>query len=139
MKNLAIIFGATAILALGSVGATAASMTLAITDAGKTLSGDPAKGKAVFNRCMICHSVDKGVNHIGPSLHGIVGRKSGSVADYSYSAANKQSGIIWTQQKIFDYLKNPQMMVPGTKMIFAGLPRAQDRADVVAYLQENSK
>jgi cytochrome c len=88
---------------------------------------------------MVCHSIDAGVNHIGPSLHGVVNRKAGTIPNFMYSAANKKSGIVWSQQKIFDYLKNPQAMVPGTKMTFAGLRKPQDRADVIAYLTENSK
>lgn len=131
------LFGAAALLWAGA--ALAAPMALDVTDGGKKLMGDPAKGKSVFNRCMVCHAIDAGVNKIGPSLHGVVGRKAGSIANFSYSGANKKSGIVWTQQKLFDYLKAPQAMVPGTKMTFAGLPKAQDRADVIAYLVTNSK
>jgi cytochrome c len=68
----------------------------------------------------------------------VVGRHSGTVPGFSYSVANKNSGIVWTEQKIYDYLKNPQAMVPGTKMTFPGLPPSQDRADVVSYLKQNS-
>ena len=78
------------------------------------------------------------MNHIGPSLHGVVGRTAGTVPGFNYSVANKKSGIVWTEQKIYDYLKAPQAMVPGTKMTFPGLPASQDRADVVAYLKQNS-
>jgi cytochrome c len=109
-----------------------------VTDAGKKLSGDPVHGKQIFNRCMVCHSIEAGVNHIGPSLHGVVGRPAGTIAGFNYSAANKKSGIVWTEQKIYDYLKNPQAMVPGTKMSFPGLPGSQDRADVISYLKQNS-
>ncbi len=72
---------------------------------------------------------------VGPSLAGIVGRAAGSVAGYSYSNANKNSGITWTPEKMFQYLEKPARVVPGTKMAFAGLPKAQDRADVIAYLK----
>jgi len=128
-----------AALVLGTVStAVGAPMALDVMDGGKKMMGDPIHGKEIFNRCMVCHSIQAGVNHIGPSLHGVVGRKAGSVPDFSYSTANKKSGIVWTEQKIYDYLKNPQAMVPGTKMTFPGLPNPQDRADVVSYLKQNS-
>ncbi len=139
MKTAFTLLGAATLLLTGALTAFAAPVPLDVTDGGKKMMGDPVKGKAIFNRCMVCHSIDKGVNHIGPSLHGVVGRPAGSIANFSYSAANKKSGITWTQQKIYDYLKNPQAMVPGTKMTFAGLPKPQDRADVVSYLLANSK
>ncbi len=98
-------------------------------------TGDPVKGKTDFVTCQTCHSGDAGVNKIGPSLHGIVGRHSGSIPDYSYSAANKNSGIVWTPEKLFQYLEAPQRVVPGTKMSFAGFSDPQTRADVIAYLK----
>ena len=120
------------------VSSIAAPMALDINDGGKKFSGDPVHGKEIFNRCMVCHTVQPGVNHIGPSLHGVVNRPAGTAIGFNYSRANKTSGITWTEQKIYDYLKNPQAMVPGTKMTFPGLPAAQDRADVIAYLKQNS-
>jgi cytochrome c len=111
----------------------------AVDDSGKALMGDPVHGAQIFHRCMVCHSIQAGVNHIGPSLHGVVGRHSGIVPGFHYSAANKNSGIVWTAQNIFKYLQAPQKMVPGTKMTFPGLPAPQDRADVIAYLEQNSK
>jgi cytochrome c len=103
-----------------------------------SFTGDAAKGKTDFVTCQACHSIDPGVNKIGPSLHAVVGRKSGSIADYSYSVANKTSGITWTPEKLFQYLEAPQRVVPGTKMTFPGFPDPQTRADVIAYLQTNS-
>ena len=79
------------------------------------------------------------MNRIGPSLAGIVGRKAGEVAGYSYSAANKGSGITWTAEKLYQYLEKPARVVPGTKMAFAGLAKGQDRADVIAYLSTAAK
>lgn len=137
-KGLAVIACAAAlVLANGSL-AIAAPMALDVVDGGKKMMGDPVHGKVIFNRCMVCHTIQPGVNHIGPSLHGVVGRKAGSVPGFNYSVANRKSGIVWTEQKIYDYLKAPQQMVPGTKMTFPGLPKAQDRADVVSYLKQNS-
>ncbi|AJP74758.1 c-type cytochrome [Sphingomonas hengshuiensis] len=98
-------------------------------------TGDAAKGKTDFVTCATCHSVDPGVNKIGPSLHAIVGRKAGTIAGFTYSAANKDSGITWTPEKLFQYLEKPQRVVPGTKMAFPGFSDPQKRADVIAYLQ----
>ncbi len=132
--------GAVALSFVAIPAAMAAPVPLQITDeAGKTLSGDAVQGAVVFHKCQVCHSVKEGENHIGPSLNGVVGRTAGTVAGFNYSPANKSSGIVWTEQKIFDYLQNPQKMVHGTKMTFPGLPSEQDRADVVAFLKENSK
>ncbi|MBY0392504.1 MAG: cytochrome c family protein [Novosphingobium sp.] len=103
------------------------------------MKGDAKHGEAVFTQCKTCHVTDAGVNRIGPSLHGIIGRKSGEVAGFSYSTANKESGITWTPEKLYQYLEKPARVVPGTKMAFAGLPKGQDRADVIAYLTEATK
>ncbi|WP_219894895.1 c-type cytochrome [Aquisediminimonas profunda] len=102
-----------------------------------SLTGDATKGQKIFMQCMACHSIKEGENKVGPSLHGVIGRTAGSVANFSYSTANKSSGITWTKEKLFDYLAAPQKMVPGTKMAFPGLPVAQDRADVIAYIDAN--
>ena len=100
-------------------------------------TGDAAKGKTDFITCQTCHSIDVGVNKIGPSLHNVVGRKAGTIAGFNYSPANKNSGITWTAEKLFQYLEKPQRVVPGTKMIFPGFPDPQKRADVIAYLKAN--
>lgn len=97
-------------------------------------TGDAAKGEAVFIQCKTCHVVEPGVNRIGPSLHGVVGRKASVVPGYSYSEANHNSGITWTAEKLFQYLENPQRVVPGTKMAYAGLADPQKRADLIAWL-----
>ena len=116
-----------AVLAAGVVAIPAAAQTA-------VPKGDPAAGEKVFVQCKVCHVAEKGVNRVGPSLWGVVGRKSGSVPGYTYSAANKNSGITWTPDKLFVYLEAPQKLVPGTKMAFAGLKKPQDRADVIAFL-----
>jgi cytochrome c len=101
-------------------------------------TGDAAAGKTNFAICMTCHAIEAGVNKIGPSLHGVVGRKAGSIAGFTYSAANKGSGITWTPEKLFQYLEGPQRVVPGTKMSYAGMTDPQKRADVIAYLKTQS-
>ena len=100
-------------------------------------TGDAEKGKVVFLQCKTCHVREEGVNRIGPSLAGIVGREAGKVAGFQYSPANANSGITWSPEKLFQYLENPQRIVPGTKMAFAGLAKPQDRADLIAYLQSD--
>lgn len=122
----------------------AATPAAAAADAGAKLeyasfTGDAAAGEKVFAACRTCHVFDDGVNRVGPSLHKVVGRKSGSVAGFSYSDANKNSGITWTPQVLFEYLKDPKAYVPGTKMAFPGVKDDQKRADLVAYLEAQSK
>lgn len=104
-----------------------------------SFTGDAAAGEKVFAACRTCHVFDDGVNRVGPSLHKVVGRKSGSVAGFAYSDANKNSGITWTPQILFEYLKDPKAYVPGTKMAFPGVKDDQKRADLVAYLEAQSK
>ena len=99
-----------------------------------SFTGDPAAGEKVFVQCKTCHVTDPGQNRIGPSLAGIVGRPAGTVAGYNYSPANKNSGITWTKEKMFQYLENPQRVVPGTKMAFAGIQDPQKRADLIEWL-----
>jgi cytochrome c len=114
----------------------AGAVTLAIKDAsGADLSGDPVKGKAVFVQCQTCHVKEIGVNKVGPSLAGIVGRPAGSIPGFRYSEANKGSGITWTEQELYVYLENPKAKIPGTIMAFVGIKDSQKRADVIAYLK----
>jgi cytochrome c len=97
--------------------------------------GDPNAGKEVFKKCAVCHSTVEGQNKVGPSLHGVVGRKAGSVPNYSYSSANKESGLTWDEATLDKYLENPREVVKGTKMVFPGLKTEKDRQDVIAYLK----
>jgi cytochrome c len=96
-------------------------------------SGDPVHGKMVYQACMGCHSLND--NDLGPKHRGVVGRVAGTVPDYAYSPALKQSGITWNPATLDRWLTNPQALVPGTKMLFA-VPDAKDRTDVIAYLAE---
>ncbi len=100
-----------------------------------SFTGDAAKGKRVFAACMTCHAVQEGRNNVGPSLYGIVGRASGTIEGFKYSAANQNSDILWTEENLFAYLENPQAYIPGTIMAYPGLRSPQDRADVIAYLK----
>lgn len=99
-------------------------------------AGDAKKGVDTFaEECGDCHSTIPGKNKKGPSLHGVVGRKSGSIADFTgYSDAMKQAGITWTPEKIDAYIAQPRKIVPGGKMKYDGLDDAAARADVIAFL-----
>jgi len=96
-------------------------------------AGDPARGKALYQGCESCHSIDE--NDVGPKHRGVVGRKAGSVKDYAYSPALKSSGLTWDEANLNRWLINPSAMVPGTKMFFR-IDDAQGRADLIAYLKQ---
>jgi cytochrome c len=94
-------------------------------------------GGKVFEKCDICHEIGVGAqNSVGPALNGVVGRKAGSDPRYSYSAANKHSGITWDEATLKEYLKNPRAKLPGTKMLFPGLRDDQEISSVIAYLKQ---
>ncbi|MGN6147370.1 MAG: c-type cytochrome [Rhizomicrobium sp.] len=98
-------------------------------------AADAKNGATVFQRCAICHANTKGAPaKIGPDLFAIVGRKAGTMPNFSYSAAMKGSGITWTPDKLTAYVQHPQAVVPGNRMAFAGVTRPADAADLVAYL-----
>ncbi|RDA92273.1 hypothetical protein CP533_5745 [Ophiocordyceps camponoti-saundersi (nom. inval.)] len=102
--------------------------------------GDSKKGAGLFKtRCAQCHTVEaNGGNKIGPALHGLFGRKTGSVEGYSYTDANKQADVTWDDKTLFAYLENPKKYIPGTKMAFGGLKKEKDRKDLIAYLKEST-
>jgi cytochrome c len=97
---------------------------------------DAAAGEKVFLKCKVCHQIgDTAKNSVGPVLTGVVGRPAGTYPGYSYSDANKNSGLTWDEATLTVYLKNPKAKVPGTKMTFPGLPSDDDIANVIAYLK----
>src|SRR5689334_23469508 len=112
------------------------SPTAAVTPANAAAvnGGDPVAGKLVFRKCQVCHSLEAGKNVLGPSLAGIVGHKSGAVANYDYSPAMKSANLTWDAKTLDAYLDDPQKAVPGNKMPFPGLKTSQDRSDVIAFL-----
>lgn len=97
--------------------------------------GDAMKGKKIFIRCLMCHTVQPGMNKLGPSLAGVVGRKAGAAPGFAYSPAMKASKVVWTPQLLDRFLARPSAAVPGNKMVFAGLPNPADRANLIAYLK----
>ena len=101
---------------------------------------DVAAGKTSFNKCLACHAVGEGAkNKGGPELNGIDGRKSGTAAGFSYSDANKNSGIPWSESEFKDYIKDPKAKIPGTKMIFAGIKNEKEANDLWAFLAQYDK
>jgi len=106
-----------------------------VAGASNALAQDAAAGETSFKKCLACHSIGEGAkNKVGPVLNGLDGRKSGSVADFSYSDANKNSGITWSKDQLLDYIKDPKAKIPGTKMVFPGIKN--EKEDLWAYLSQ---
>jgi len=103
-------------------------------------AADAVAGKAVFARCKICHAIDAGrPNAVGPNLHGIFGRKAGSLPDFKYSEAMKASGIVWDDESLAKYLRDPREFMPGNHMAFPGIKTDEAIADLLAYLHQAAK
>jgi cytochrome c len=119
---------------------TALAAITSMAAASPALAQDAAAGKTSFNKCMACHAVGEAAkNKVGPELNGIDGRKSGTAEGYSYSDANKNSGITWSKDQFLDYIKDPKAKIPGTKMIFAGIKNEKEAGDLWAYLAQYDK
>src|SRR3954467_3304566 len=97
-------------------------------------AADPEKGKAIFEQCAACHSLDASGDYDGPTLKGIIGRKAGSLEDYRYSAAMKRSDVTWDAVALDKYIADPQAFIPGNRMAFAGMSDKAERDDLIAYL-----
>ena len=115
------------------------AVALAAATGAARADGDPARGEKRFEECATCHTTERGVNNVGPSLFGLFSRKAGEIADFRYSPAMKKSGITWTSQTVDTFVADPQKEVPGNRMPFAGMPDAGDRADLIASLQKATK
>lgn len=115
-------------------GSTLALALLALSPAARA-DGDPANGEKLFRQCKSCHTVEAGKNRVGPTLHGVFGRKAGAVEDFKgYSDGLKSSGIVWDAKTLDPYLNNPKAVIPDSRMVFAGVTKPEDRADLIAYL-----
>ncbi len=106
--------------------------------------GNADAGKKIFARCAVCHGIGDKKGAVGPSLNGVIGRTAGTLEEYKgkYSKpmiAAGQAGLVWSQSEIMDWVTDPKKKIPGTKMLFPGLPKEQDRADVAAYVATFSK
>jgi len=102
-----------------------------------TRAQDAAEGEKVFTVCRVCHQIGPTAkNGVGPALNGVVGRKAGTYTGYNYSAPNKTSDVTWNEATLEVYLDNPQKVVKGTKMTFAGLKDPQKVKDVIAFLKQ---
>jgi cytochrome c len=116
-----------------------AAAALAIGTGSAHADADAARGQAIFKQtCGVCHSPEIGVNKIGPSLFGVVGRPIAAIQDYVYSDTLKSMRVswgAWDDTTLDAYLSNPRQVLHGVKMFFKGLPAEQDRADVIAYLR----
>ena len=118
--------------------ATAALSVLLLSGAARA-DGDAVRGEARFQDCAACHKLEAGANNVGPSLHGIFTRRAGEIADFRYSPAIKRSGIVWTPETLDKFITDPQALVPGNRMPYAGMANASDRADLIAYLIKASQ
>jgi len=108
--------------------------------ASAALAQDAAAGKTSFNKCLACHAIGDGAkNKVGPQLNGLDGRKSGTAPDYSYSDANKNSGITWNEAQFKEYIKDPKAKIPATKMAFAGIKNEKEINDLWAFLSQYDK
>ncbi len=96
--------------------------------------GNAARGETKFEECAACHKLERGMNEVGPSLYGVIGRKAGELAEFRYSPALKRSGITWSAQTLDAFIADPQQAVPANRMPYAGMPDAAGRADLIAYL-----
>ena len=112
----------------------------ATTVASGALAQDADAGKSSYNKCKACHDLGEGAkNKVGPVLNGLDGRKSGAVEGYSYSDANKNSGITWNKEVFLEYIKDPKAKIPGTKMVFAGIKNETEANNLWTYLASFDK
>jgi cytochrome c len=101
-------------------------------------AGNPVAGEVVFQQCSKCHSIGPGsaTTNAGPSLNGVIGRRSGTSGDYNFSPQLRSARLVWESQALTRFLRSPRSFIPGTQMIFKGLGNPQDIADVIAYLAQ---
>ena len=119
---------------------SALAVIASLATASAALAQDVAVGKTSFNKCLPCHAIGDGAkNKVGPELNGLDGRKSGTAEGYSYSDANKNSGITWSEAEFKDYIRDPKAKIPGTKMTFAGIKNDKEVNDLWAFIAQYDK
>lgn len=109
---------------------------LVLYSASPSWSEDLANGEAVFQQCRACHSLETGQTKTGPSLHGLFGRKAGTLEGFNYSSAMRGSGLVWNEETLARYLHSPKEVVPGTRMAFAGIKDDAKLHDLIVYLKQ---
>ena len=110
-----------------------------VTSTSLLRAADVEKGKAVFEQCAACHSLDGTGDYDGPTLKGVMGRKAGALEDYRYSAAMKRSDVVWDAAGLDKYVADPQALIPGNRMAFAGIGDKTQRDDLIAFLAVATK
>ncbi len=117
---------------------TLLSATVALAaSVGAAFAGDPVAGERVFKKCLVCHEIGAGAkNKVGPLLNGIDGRKAGTIDGFAYSAQNKSSGIVWTEEVFREYIKDPRAKVPGTKMVGINIRNEKEAEDLWQYIKQ---
>jgi cytochrome c len=114
-----------------------AALPALLLAAGPALAeGDAGAGEKLFIKCKTCHTLEAGKNKVGPSLAGLFGRAAGTAPDFNYSDAMKNSGITWDETTLDEYIADPKGKVPGNKMVFPGVKKEEDRANIIAYLKQ---
>jgi len=127
-------FGVRGSVVRGTWFVVAVLIVAAFTSRVRGVAADVEKGKAVFEQCAACHSLDGSGDYDGPSLKGVIGRKAGSLEDYRYSAAMKRSDVTWDAASLDTYITDPQAFIPGNRMAFGGISDKAERDDLIAYL-----
>ena len=124
----------------GAPAAPAATASAPAADLQTLLAAaDAEKGKVLFLQCRACHSLEAGgANKVGPNLHGFLGRKAGLAAGFSYSEAVSQSGVVWSAETLDQWLARPSEFLPGNRMVFVGIRKPEDRANLIAYLKRET-
>lgn len=116
-----------------------ALLALSFTIGSAQAAGNPEEGRKAFAKCRACHQLDAGKHAVGPSLKGVFGRKAGTTEGFKYSDAMKNSGVTWSDDTIAQYLADPKGFIKGNKMVFPGIKRETEIADLIAYLKDATK